>query len=192
MRGRRLGTNKKNQTLRLWNVPDRYITSSWDQLDTSWGYVQEARTYVLDVLEDPRLPGNGLFLYGPYGTGKSCLAALCLGDFYLSGIMGYWINAFDVSAAKFSKEEVDGFPLWNRLCVSPVLVIDDLFTKKDPKFNDECLERLIRYRIENLYPTIITSNMNPKSLDEAYPAISRGMQGSYDMVKVDQKNFRTE
>jgi len=179
-----MDTTPAQRTLDLWRVPKRYQASSWDYLSTDWQYVREYRAALAK--------GISVYLYGEYGFGKSCLAALALINAYESKRAGFWCNAFDLAGDRLSDEEVDGLRLWDRIVKSPVLVVDDLFVSKDVKFNDTTIERLIRSRVENQLLTVVSSNVEPRALESLYPALVRGMDGTYAWVKVDGKNFRRE
>lgn len=56
------------------NVPQRKWCVDLDKIDPKLKYLEQVRTY-LDNLKHNLIVGDGLLLYGPYRSGKSCLAA---------------------------------------------------------------------------------------------------------------------
>jgi len=118
--------------------------------------------------------GNGLYIYGEVGRGKTHLALSCLKWWLDQKYYGYLFPAYDIfdrlryfinqkntEAMDILMREIMGFPL---------LIIDDLGTQKNTEWTDEKMYEIIntRWNRRDEYVTIITSNYKPSELIERF------------------------
>jgi len=122
--------------------------------------------------------GRGLYIHGPYGTGKTHLAA---------AIVNYVIQTYEVPVLfgtltvlfQHMKDAIvmgDSYRLEKEretLYTVDLLVIDDLGKERPTDWVVEELFNLINYRYEHMKPIIITSNYNPDELKQRYNKASR-------------------
>ncbi len=98
-----------------------------------------------------------LFLVGPTGTGKSFIAAETLWRWR----RGWWVAAAAVPAIHYNEAEAAA---WNRLCSTPLLVIDEL--GRDHQGGGwEAVGRLVSSRYDDERATIVTSNLAAREFD---------------------------
>lgn len=191
-------TKKAERLLPLMRVPKVHWGASWDKEVCGVGRLEEL-DYAMDVKKAKdnwkafREAGENLLFYGPYGSGKSALAAMFLRDLVdEQSIAGYWVNALRIQEMVIQKwQHDDQMTCWERALTSPVLVIDDLVLTKEQKFQDKQLEILVRARLDNGAFTIVTANMDVDAMRELYPALAGAMDGTYVQIEVDKWNFRT-
>ena len=148
----------------------------------------------------PEETGGGCFITGPVGVGKTYLAVAILIDWMLRGVAanitgGRWNSAkgrevpvYSVSAAFVSVPDLfrelqasfgnkDGRGVMPRYLTSIGLVLDDLGTEGDTDWRRETLYGLISRRINDCYPTIITSNLSLKQIEAWEPRVASRLTG---------------
>lgn len=141
---------------------------------------------------------DGLYLYGPYGSGKTSLAVGLAMWATRNKMYSYFVKYIDLyeimrDNPEWHEESESG--VWDRLKVTPLVVIDDLFRHKDDrtgKMNLVALERLIEARMED--PDLITIFTANHALEEyegteQERAATLIMQCSY-LLKISGVNFR--
>lgn len=113
--------------------------------------------------------GPSLLLLGPTGTGKTFEAYGALRALGESGVACSWMatTAADMYARLRPRHRVDSEEEFERYLKTRVLMIDDLGAAKASEFTEEVNYRLINHRYENEMPTLITSNVTPRSLAPA-------------------------
>lgn len=177
------------------NIPKRHWDASWDVLDEvndgsdKFTYLNNVKK-LIENWDTAVARGDNLLLYGPYGTGKSALAALILFGLLEKKVAGYWLNAMRIQEVVINNWVHEDRVVWDHAHKTPVLVLDDLILKDTNKFQDTQLEVLIRSRIDSMLPTIITSNMGPEAIEGVYPALGAVMKGSYWSWEVSGNTFR--
>lgn len=126
-----------------------------------------AQTFCADIKTNPR--ATGLMLIGPYGCGKTHLAAAILRRCAEDGIPGMFVVAPDLlsqirssyrTGAGRADEIVDAAKN------TPLLVLDDLGAEKASPWVQEQLYMLINHRYEHMLPTVITTNNDGQELEQ--------------------------
>lgn len=110
---------------------------------------------------------KGLYIHGPYGSGKSAIAAMLLRSGAAVGVFGLWVNyrqiaGFKIDGDKFDENET----YYQRMLSVPLLVIDEVEFKTNKGFLVETLEDIVRNRTQKRRPTVLTSNHSTKYLAE--------------------------
>jgi DNA replication protein DnaC len=144
------------------NVPQRKWCADLDKIDPKLDYVAPVRAY-LDDLENNLKYGNGLLLYGPYRSGKSCIAATVVREVAAHKCRAFWIEADELMRG-WDKE--DG--RYRRARNAHLLVVDDLGIEGSASYPLEVIGKALRYRLERACATIITTNMTPEKLLDHY------------------------
>lgn len=144
------------------NVPQRKWCVDLDKIDPKLKYLEQVRTY-LDNLKHNLIVGDGLLLYGPYRSGKSCLAAAIVREVAAHKCRAYWIEASELMKG-WDKEDHRYYRSRN----AHLLVIDDLGIEGSASYPVEIIGRALRYRLERACATIITTNMPPEKLEKHY------------------------
>lgn len=159
------------------NIGSLYHTLSFDDFFEGQEALRGQIEDYLDDLEDNLYYGRGITFDGPLGTGKSFAAALILKESIKRGHNGYFISFDDLlNLQSQGWKEVQFNEEFYLVRNTPLLVLDELFkapegTPKDALLSDT-LERIVRYRVSNCLPTIITTNLKPDQETQAYPRVA--------------------
>ena len=126
-----------------------------------------AQTFCADIKTNPR--ATGLMLIGPYGCGKTHLAAAILHRCAEDGTPGMFVVAPDLLAQiRSSYRTGDGRAdeIVDAAKNTPLLVLDDLGAEKASPWVQEQLYMLINHRYEHMLPTVITTNNDGQELEQ--------------------------
>jgi DNA replication protein DnaC len=132
-------------------------------------------TIALDYLENHESyvsRGLGLIFLGRFGTGKTMIATLLLKELILLGYPCYG-TTFSSMISMFTsgwKSIEDQRFFQKKLKQSHVLLLDDLGKEFRTKTNlaESVFDDILRSRVQNGFPTFITSNMTPAELEQGY------------------------
>lgn len=162
------------------NVPEGKWGASLEALPENIpgvaGYRLKIQTY-LAAMKTNIEKGQGLLLYGPYRSGKSCLAALCCKEVLGHRCSAYWLEAFELVDGWIQKD--------NRYASfrdAHLMVIDDLGTEAQDAGRDfprQIVRESMRYRLERLRPVIVTTNLSPDEVKKAYGEKFMALLGDY-------------
>ena len=125
-----------------------------------------AQTFCADIKTNPR--ATGLMLIGPYGCGKTHLAAAILHQSAEDGIPAMFVVTPDLLAQiRSSYRTGDGRAdeIVDAAKNTPLLVLDDLGAEKASPWVQEQLYMLINHRNEHMLPTVITTNNDGAELE---------------------------
>lgn len=125
-----------------------------------------AQTFCADIKTNPR--ATGLMLIGPYGCGKTHLAAAILHRCAEDGTPGMFVVAPDLLAQiRSSYRTGDGRAdeIVDAAKNTPLLVLDDLGAEKASPWAQEQLYMIINHRYEHMLPTVITTNNDGAELE---------------------------
>lgn len=145
-------------------------------------------------------PGpEGLYLYGPAGSGKTRLAWALAKRLITEKLVSVLVVSVPelLNEIKKSWRHSRTAKDWmERGQHVQVLVLDDIGAEKPTEWARETILSLIDYRINHRRPTIFTSNYSPEELwkrlgDEKGRVVSR-IVGSCLLVEVKDRNFRLE
>lgn len=119
-------------------------------------------TYVQN-LEQNRKNGLGLYIYGTTGTGKSYISCYVLEQAILKGYSTFFCTVEQYKRALFDK---DSDYIYN-VNESDFTLIDDYGREfSDTKgFIDSQVDEMLRYRYDRNKPTIITSNILSRDIE---------------------------
>jgi len=113
------------------------------------------------------LRGDGLFLWGALGVGKTGLAACLLMELRRRGHTGLFVESATLVDKLMQAEQFDWETSWaDRVREVEVLVIDDLGTEHhdDRAVIEKRIESIIRTRSQDRKVTIVTCNVAPLKL----------------------------
>ena len=139
-------------------------------------------------------PQGWLILTGPWGCGKTHLAVAIAQENIKRGRPVFF--AAPVSAlldhlrAAFSPESPIGYDeLFEQVKTAPLLILDDLGAEHSTPWAEEKLYQIVVYRHDAQLPTVITSTLNQKQLDEKKPRlVSRLVEGLW--LGMNAPNYR--
>ena len=134
---------------------------------------------------------QGLYLWGDYGQGKSALAAIILKEALKLQKIGFWVTAKEYPGHVINQVEwMDGILVTQRCLQVPILVIDELQIRQEVKFQETCIEDLVRARISLNKPTILTSNIVPSVVQGLFPAFFSVLQECFASIHVKGYDWR--
>lgn len=148
--------------------------ADWDQTkfpaasEAVAGYLNDPETYVR--------AGIGMLFVGRSGTGKTLMASLLLKELLARGYDGYFTRfakAVDLFMSGWRDPDEKRW-FHRRIENSEVLVLDDIGRehKGNMETSSHTVEEVIRHRVANARPTIITTNKKPEELQNDYGALS--------------------
>lgn len=109
--------------------------------------------------------GTGLYLYGTTGSGKTHLVQAIANALIQQEVRVMFWNVPSLFGAL--KGAYDGRgnadEILHTAKTAQLLVLDDLGSEKPSEWTRETLYELLNYRVENMTPTIVTSNWEPSS-----------------------------
>jgi len=152
-------------------IPRRYASLDIKDFDTSRPGAEDALKKVLQYIENIEenvKEGKGMVLWGGTGTGKTLLAVATLKAAMNRGYTGLFQNAPELmyhfnstySTAETERDIIDA------LRNVDVLVLDDLDKGKWTEKVSERIYVIINARYGGVKPTLITTNLDPRSLLE--------------------------
>ena len=131
----------------------------------------------LDYIENPQSyldHGLGLFIHGPVGTGKTMLANLVLKELVKKNIRCY-ATTFSQTIESFTagwSDVAEKNRFARRFMNTQVLLLDDLGKefRRSNRLQQTTFDHILRTRVQNNRPTILTTNMNAAELNVGYGA----------------------
>ncbi|MFE4664586.1 ATP-binding protein [Streptomyces sp. NPDC056716] len=107
--------------------------------------------------------GPSLLLWGPTGSGKTHEAFGAIRSLTAAGCAVPWTatTAADLYGTLRSRTGTDPEDTLRRFMQVPVLLLDDLGAAKSSEWTEEITFRLLNWRAQNRFPTLITSNLAP-------------------------------
>lgn len=122
-----------------------------------------AKSFVNECQQNPH--GLGILFTGPVGSGKTYLAASIANELMEAQLQVLFLvvpDLLDELRASY-KSEVNEMDLLDTARTIPILILDDLGAHNYTDWTRNRLYSIINYRMNELLPTVITSNL---SLDE--------------------------
>jgi len=124
---------------------------------------------------------KGIYLYGPFGCGKSYILNAVLNELSKKGaycVSVYYPLLLKELKTTFNASDIEGFDLlYQDLLSCDVLLLDDLGAENNtPWSRDEVLGTILQYRMDNEKITFFTSNFSIKELEELLAMTSVGSE----------------
>lgn len=111
--------------------------------------------------------GTGLYLHGNFGSGKTYLIAAMLNELAASNVqiaIVYWPELLRDLKASFDDDFREKFQYVKKVSI---LLLDDLGAENlTPWGRDEILGPILQYRMQEMLPTFVTSNLTMGELEE--------------------------
>ena len=155
------------------NVPREFWTV--ENLVFEWNI--EAREKVgayCDEIVTARIEGNGLVLLGENGSGKSACACLALCAAARRGWSVGYITAREFVTSSILVDRDPELKTWrDGLLRADFLVVDEMgkeYRKDGSEFAQTEMDGLLRWRRGDFRPTVVTSNLKLKELEDVYGA----------------------
>ncbi len=126
-----------------------------------------AQAFCAELRTNPRV--TGIMMIGPYGCGKTHLAAAILHQSAEDGIPGMFVVVPELltrirEGYRAGDDRADS--IIDAAKNTPLLVLDDLGAEKASAWVQEQLYMLINHRYEHMLPTVITTNNDGQELEQ--------------------------
>ncbi len=176
-------------------VPSRYVRKTLADFNDDNGRIIPAVKKWIDDFGNKS--GEGIFMHGPYGNGKTLLSSILLQDviktYKIKGefcSVPYLMSEIKALFGSDNNHE-DRIEMFRKLSYTSILVFDDCDKINPTEFSGEFLFSLIDYRYANLLPTIYTTNASEKELmAKLGPAIMDRIQGNSISILFEGKSKR--
>lgn len=168
-----------NAHLASAGIPRKYLNKSWnwEGLNNSKDSTDKVKRYATNF-ENHYYDGEGLYLYGQQGRGKSLLESLVARevaaqinpDHRKHNRVAFIIFEELVQLTHQSRSDLKARSLYHTIISKPdLLIIDNIGSETGSKeYNTKVLEFILRKRDNDNVPTIISSNYTPEQLLSAY------------------------
>jgi len=180
---------RRGEVLDRMGVPSTYRKARLDRIPNTCPHKETVSEYVADIKKNILAP-RGLYLFGPYSSGKSGLGAICLEAGAAAGFVGLWVNATKYPGQVIEDEMFDEeWTVQARAEAVPLLVIDRLEIREEIRYREQEIDTLVRVRTDKRLATIITSVL-PLEAVERFPSLYAVLPEHFTPVKVHGFNFR--
>ena len=184
--------DRRADELRQLSNLDMFNHQSFEEFDSTIDGVADAYDAAVEFAQEPG--HRWLFLYGPCGTGKTHLAvAVARYAMQWHNMSVYFAvvpDLLDHLRATFDPNSGSAYDdRFNSIRNAQLLVLDDLGTENATPWAKEKLYQIINHRYMEQLPTVITSNVDQKKVDDRI--MSRIMDHRLSQyVVVDAEDFR--
>lgn len=196
---RPIRTTLSNKNLINMGVPKALLDLSLEDLDLNEKILDYVQGYI-DTLDNSFKYNKGLFLYGSNGTGKTSIASIIIKEAYKHRYTAKRVTWVDYMTLYTRAWGCNNFEL--KMHTEDVikdikdrefLVLEEIGKEQDNKLAMTLLEDLLRHREDKGFPTIICTNLAPKSVVERYGAsIESLIKGNMTPIKLVGKDNRKE
>lgn len=196
---RPIRTTLSNKNLINMGVPRALLDLSLEDLDLNEKFLDYVQGYI-DNIDNSFKYNKGLFLYGSNGTGKTSIASIIIKEAYRHRYTAKRMTWVDYMTLYTRAWGCNNFEL--KMHTEDVikdikdrefLVLEEIGKEQDNKLAMTLLEDLLRHREDKGFPTIICTNLAPKSVVERYGAsIESLIKGNMTPIKLVGKDNRKE
>ncbi|WP_252502649.1 primosomal protein DnaI [Sporosarcina sp. Marseille-Q4943] len=144
--------------------------------------VEAAAQFLSEVSETGELPERGLYIYGPFGTGKSFILGALANE--LANLRIRTVVVYIPEFLREMKQSIQDQTLNEKIDFvkrAQVLMLDDFGAESMSAWaRDEVIGTILQYRMAEKLPTFITSNFN---FDELQHHLTYTQRGEKEEVK---------
>lgn len=175
------------KSLKTIGLPARFHDANWQSMKDH-GLAVHFEKYIVNkklVIDK----GIGCFIGGNPSTGKSYAAAVIAKNFRHSEYSVQWLDAeeaYDLLAWNRDYPDAEYGNWQNRTAFVDLLIIDNFGAEKAAN-RKKILFDLLKRRVENKKPTIITTRLTPKGVAEIYEDNCSFLMESMKFVALNQK-----
>lgn len=164
-RTKEIEERNQRELLRISNL-DAFADKTFETFDPKVPGVAKAYQAALQYAENPQ---GWLLLVGPYGVGKTHLAAAIAHRALKNSFTTFFTvvpDLLDHLRATFSpNSDITYDELFEKVRTVPLLILDDLGTENATPWAVEKLYQLVNHRYNYRMPTVITTNQDLDRLD---------------------------
>ena len=164
-----------SETFRKAGIPPRYRAASLG-----------------DFSQPPEMWPDGIFITGSAGTGKTHLATALLKLALAETLTGRWLTVtefvYEMKSTFDDDNRTEGGVVRKYANIG-ILMLDDICTEAKTDYALSVVTVLIARRLNNLKPTIVTSNLKLKEIHQLDPRLASRLGGMkyYEMTGDDRR-----
>ena len=182
--------------LRRSNIPENFWYATVSSIPEHLPYYKKVVAYYAQM-EKFIEEGIGLYLFSETNqTGKTSIAAALLKRAMRIRKTGYFTESGSLKNALTRNDNFDPeIMLEQRVKTVDLLVIDDLGKeyRTSSGYAENTFENILRFRVQSKKPTLITSNIVPKDIEQTYSAsLSAILKTTLIPVEVSGYNWTIE
>jgi len=167
-----------------------YWATSFDKIPRKLEHRVPLGEFIKNVHEHHEA-GEGLLMFGDYGSGKTSGGVLILKEVIARGGTALMTPSERISSAVIEKTTFDGEEtIWERMQDVDMLLIDDLRREHVKDFGRSVIESLIRRRYDQRLPTLVTTNADMDELVRRYEAAMAALGERCQPILFDGVNWR--
>ncbi len=170
---------EQQQLVQSLYMPKQILGAKIDHIDADPKRSQAVREIVKFISDcEQEIPSKGLYLYGPFGVGKTYfLGALAnkLKEMYISSALIYMPEFVREMKASMKDDSLNKKLAYFKK--TDVLMLDDIGAEmQSPWFRDEILGSLLQYRMMEGLPVFFTSNYSMEELETHLASTRNGVE----------------
>lgn len=157
--------------------------SDFDATSERFEIMDQAITFIEEYVQSPDKFHKGMYIHGPFGTGKTFLIGAIANSLAKKGFSCTLIHfpSFAVKMKTAIATNTVGEKI-DLIKKTPVLMIDDIGADSMSSWvRDEVLGVILEYRMQQQLPTFFTSNFSMAKLEEEHLGINQ--KGEYEPLK---------
>lgn len=156
-------------------ISERFWDVSLEKIPKTAEYRADLETYIKN-LDDHLSAGDGLFIVGPHGTGKTGAAVVIAKEFIARGGTALFLEEFRLIGTILGSVQFDSLMSYReRMDDVHLLIVDDLGLAAYSD-NLHVTEEVIKYRFQRRRCTIVTTNLTKSDFEARYPTIADGLK----------------
>lgn len=185
---------KRLQKVRSHYIPEDILSATFESLELDperKDAIFAAMTFAAEF--EPGKKKKGLYFYGDFGVGKSCIAGAIARELANRDVSVYMVYVPEFfRELKESIQQGTAQEKIDSLKEVAVLILDDIGAEViSPWIRDEILGSILLYRVTKSLPTIYTSNLSYDELEEHF-AYSQKSGFEYQKAKRLMERIRHE
>lgn len=174
---------RRNRLIRSHYIPQDILSATFETIIPDTGRSEAIRAAIrfCNAFAGGK-PKRGLYLYGPFGVGKSRIAGAMTRE-----LVRHNVDSLMVYVPDFMREMRDAVQegslgeKLDRLKKASVLILDDIGAETlTPWTRDEVLGSILQYRVSEGLPVVYTSNLD---LDELEDHLAHSQRGGTERAK---------
>lgn len=172
--------NQKHlSNIKSFHMPADILNANFEQfiMDPDRAeFYEKASMFIHEYMTTKK--GRGLYLYGPFGTGKTYMLSAIANILSQRGVvcgLVYFPELIAEIKSGFNNENSSSYDKIEQLKQIDVLMLDDIGSESMTSWmRDEVLGRILNYRMHQNLPTFFTSNLNYDQLQHHYSYTQKG------------------
>lgn len=172
--------NQKHlENIKSFHMPTDILNANFEQFimdPERVEFYEKASLFIHEYMTTKK--GRGLYLHGPFGTGKTYMLSAIANILSQRGVvcgLVYFPELIAEIKSGFNNENNSAYDKIEQLKEIDVLMLDDIGSESMTSWmRDEVLGRILNYRMHQGLPTFFTSNLNYNQLQHHYSYTQKG------------------